>query len=102
MGVPHAMNVVRMPQDSEKVVPSKDVLLFSEASLLGMWYMRRRRRPKIPAPTNMPMPDKQADAESKARLFNIYLCPWVLDDAAASIRVCHLLDFDVVPGRRQR
>ena len=49
-----------------------DVIFFpiipGEFQLRFIWYMRRRRRPMVPAPNYTPMPDKFA-GEEKARLF---------------------------------
>ena len=64
------------------------------------WYMRRRLRAVVPAPSNTPMPDKQPNAESKARLYSLYLRPWVLDSGVATEEVPHLSQLDVVPNKR--
>ena len=53
------------------------------------------------------MPDKQRCAEKKAKLFALYLRPWVLDRQKACRHVPHLADLDVVltavgATRRQR
>ncbi len=78
-------------------------LLFFPAENLGAaelrkhWYMRRRRRPMVPAPSGTPMPDKQADQEGKARLLSVYMRPWVLDSRIATAEVPHIRDLDVVP-----
>ena len=81
---------------------SKDVVFFPEfgdgPQLRRLWYMRRRRRPMVPAPSHTPMPDKQPDGEGKARLFALYLRPSVLDRRFATAEVPHLADLDVVPS----
>ena len=35
----------------------------SNAQLRNTWYMQRRKRPAVPAPTNTPMPDRYRSAE---------------------------------------
>ena len=55
----------------------------------------------VPAPSFTPMPDKAADREGKARLFSLYMRPWVLDARHASAMVPHVTDLDIAgPGRR--
>ena len=58
------------------------------------WYMTRRERPMVPAPSNTPMPDKQGNAEAKSRLYSLYLRPWTLDKAIATSEVPHITDLD--------
>ena len=58
------------------------------------WYMARRERPMVPAPSNTPMPDKQENAEAKSRLYSVYLRPWTLDKAIATSEVPHITDLD--------
>ena len=65
--------------------------------LQDKWYMRRRNRPMVPAPSNSPMPDKQKDADAKARIYCVYMRPWTLDRAIASVEVPHIADLDRVP-----
>ena len=69
-----------------------------DVQLRNRWYMRRRLRPMVPAPSDAPMPDKQKDKDKKARLFALYLRPWVLDSTHAQISpfVPHLGDLDLV------
>ena len=50
------------------------------------------------APLHTPMPDKQPDGEGKARLFALYMRPWVLDRRFATAEVPHLADLDLVPS----
>jgi hypothetical protein len=70
---------------------NKELLFFpqipGEVQLRRLWYMKRRRRPMVPAPSNTPMPDKQKNADKKARLFSIYLRPWCLDPSCATDEV---------------
>ena len=60
-----------------------DVLFFHEAipgpaKLHQRWYMRRRRRPMVPAPSNAPLPESMKDAEGKSQLYLVYMRPWTL------------------------
>ena len=75
-----------------------------EVQLRNRWYMRRRLRPMVPAPGDMPMPDKQKDRDKKSRLFALYLRPWVLDSAMASqsASIPHLGDLDLVHTAQER
>ena len=62
---------------------SRDILFFPEGipgphNLRSRWYLQRRHRPIVPAPSNTGMPDQQRDAEKKSQLFSLYLRPWVL------------------------
>ena len=43
------------------------------------------------------MPDKQADGKDKARLFSVYLPPWVLGSRFAAAEVPHIKDLASVP-----
>ena len=61
------------------------------------WIMKRRVRPMVPAPTGMPMPDRQSTAEGCCKLFSVYMRPWVLDQRFASRHVPHIRDLDVTP-----
>jgi hypothetical protein len=67
---------------------SKDILFYPEipgdVNLRDHWYMVRRRRPMVPAPSGMPMPDKYKDPEKRAQLYSVYLRPWVLDRSSAT------------------
>ena len=87
--------------DVNPAAESDDVLFFPELpvgpQLRRHWYMRRRHRPMVPAPTSTPMPDKEVDQEGKARLFSLYMRPWVLDHRFASSRVPHLCNLKKLP-----
>jgi hypothetical protein len=111
--VPLTLKMVRPEPDSDRdydVNPeaeTNDVRFFPEdlpgdVQLRWRWYMRRRRRPMVPAPTNTPMPDKQGSSEGKARLFSLYLRPWVLDGRFATEAVPHLSQLDRVTRWRLR
>ena len=88
--------------DVNPLAESRDVVFFPELvdgpQLRRHWYMRRRRRPMVPAPSHTPLPDKQPDGEGKAKLFSLYMRPWVLDRRFATADVPHLADLDLVPG----
>ena len=95
--------------EARQAVPSiQDRVIFFEevkgnAQLRDRWYMRRRLRPMIPAPSSTPMPDKARCRERKAKLFSVYLRPWVLDPekACPHDHVPHLADLNLV-RRAQR
>ena len=62
---------------------SEDILFFPKGipgahDLRSRWYLHRRHRPIVPAPSNTGMPDQQRDAKKKSQLFSLYLRPWVL------------------------
>ena len=57
--------------------------------------MKKRCRPTVPAPTGTPMPEKEGDANKKARLYSVYLRPWVLDKNIATVEVPHIADLDL-------
>ena len=67
-----------------------------DVQLRTLWYMQHRRRPMTPAPCNTPMPDKQKDAEQKARCYSTYLRPWTLDPSIATSEVPYIANLDVV------
>ena len=52
----------------------------------------------VPAPVGTPMPDKEKCSEKKARLFSLYMRPWVLDRANACSHghAVHLADLNLV------
>ena len=67
---------------------SGDVLFYPALSvrsedLRNTFYMQRRRRPMLPAPTSCPMPDKQRSGLRRDRLYLLYLQPWVLESSWA-------------------
>lgn len=37
------------------------------------WLMVRRRKPIVPAPSNMPMPDKYASPQKRGKLYSVYM-----------------------------
>ena len=62
--------------------------------LRNKWYMQKRTRPMTPAPNNAPMPDRQPTRQDKARVYSVYLRPWVLDRKHATSEVPHVVDLD--------
>ena len=79
--------------------PEPGALLFPKlegnVQLREYWYMQRRHRPMVPAPSRSPMPDKQDCKSKKARLFSLYLRPWVLDRRWATQEVPSITGFDL-------
>ena len=61
------------------------------------WVLVRNHRPMVPAPHGTPLPDKRHGSEERARLYNIYLRPWVLDYQDASAHVPHLMYINCIP-----
>ena len=77
-----------IPKAVELHGDSGDVLFYAELSkgsedLRNTFYMQRRRRPMVLAPTSCPMPDKQRSGERRDRLYLLYLQPWVLESSWA-------------------
>ena len=62
---------------------AKDVIMFPDTTLLKVfrfeWMLLRTERPYVPQPEGTPMPDREKTADGKAKLFSIYLRPWVLE-----------------------
>jgi len=90
------LSVYYLEGDAQTVVPnermeSETVLFFpiipGDIQLRDKWYMRRRKRPMIPAPVHSPMPDRQKDANAKAKVFSVYMRPWTLDRNLATVEV---------------
>ena len=95
---------IRVGEDDYDVNPAaetKDIIFYphitGDVNLRKLWYMRRRPRPKTPAPSNTPLPDKQKNQEDKARLFSLYMRPWVLDRRFANDEVPFIADLNVIP-----
>ena len=68
--------------------------LFVLRNFRHRWYLQRRRKPMIPCPTNMPMPDRAGSREAASKLFNVYMRPWVLYQEGATTAVPHIRDLD--------
>ena len=80
----------------------EDVLFFhanipGPSNLHQRWYLRRRRRPMVPAPSSTPLPENEKDDEGKARLYLVYMRPWTLVPEWSSPQVPLLQDLDVLP-----
>jgi len=75
-------------------------LVPGDVQLQDKFYMRRRLRPMVPAPSHTRMPHQESSAEGKARLYSLYLRPWVLRDADATHEVPHLANLGHTPGLR--
>ena len=79
-----------------------DILFYTRksggsADLRNTFYMLRRRRPMVPAPSSCPMPDKQRSGERRDRLYLLYLQPWVLESSwAVPGLVPHISDLNKV------
>jgi len=80
-----------------------DDILFFPAGIPGdvdfrrRWYLRRRHRPMVPAPTNTPMPDQAKHAKKKFLLYSLYMRPWTLCPEWACTHVPCLKNLDIVP-----
>ena len=77
---------------------NNDYIVYPESEILQVfrhqWIMCRSKRPFEPQPTNTPMPDREPHEEDRARLFSVYMRPWVLDRADASEVVPFIADLD--------
>ena len=69
-----------------------------EDSFRHTWALRRRSRPHVPQPDGTPMPDREATVEGRAKLYSVYMRPWVLDPNDVSASVPHILDLDLLPS----
>ena len=65
------------------------------------WVLRRAHRPFVPQPDSTPMPDRARTVEQRARLYSVYLRPWVLSRRLASRHVPHLSTLDEIPPRQR-
>ena len=81
---------------------SREILFYplaeGSAYLRNAWYMVRRKRPIVPAPSNAPMPDKYRSGDKRAIIYATYLRPWVLERAWATPgQVPHICDLGIIP-----
>ena len=80
-----------------------DDIVFFAADIPGVvnfrkrWYLQRRHRPMVPAPTNTPMPDQAKQQDKKYLLLSLYMRPWTLQRDWATPHVPHLTDLGAVP-----
>ena len=89
---------------------SKDVCFYPEdipgsTDFRRTWYMHRNRRLMIPSPTGTVMPDKVKDEEKKAKLYSLYLRPWVLREKDQIKFVPHIVNLPSIRrvlGREDR
>ena len=56
-----------------------------KVQLQDRFYMRRLSVPLVPAPSHTRMPEKEKTQEARARLYSVYLRPWVLDPRYVAI-----------------
>ena len=79
--------------EPDTTMESKDLLFFpdlpGDIQLRNRWYMTKRTRPMIPAPSKSPMPDRQRTKELKARIFSVY-------HACGSAMICIAPRIDIV------
>ena len=75
--------------------------LTGDLQLRDKFFMQRRKRPMVPAPSNTPMPGKEKTDEGKARLYSLYLRPWALDRSMCTEEVMHVTDLDLRAPIRQ-
>ena len=64
--------------------------------LRNIAVMVRCARPHVPEPCNTPLPTSSKSEEERARIFSVYLRPWVLDGAFARPHVPHLSNIDII------
>ena len=62
------------------------------------WILRRVFRPFVPQPDGTPMPDRAKNQEERAKLYSVYLRPWVLERNDASAAVPHITELNLVPA----
>ena len=58
-------------------------------------YLQRRQEPVVPYPSLRPLPKSDMPADTQARFLNVYLQPWTLDAADASLHVPHITALDL-------
>ena len=93
-----------LKNDLSQVPDSQDYLPYPRddadeqlAAFRNQWIMKRHKRSVVPAPTHTPMPESQGTSEAKARLFSLYMRPWVLLDKDASEHVPTLARLGYLP-----
>ena len=67
------------------------------ATMRHEWILTPHERPMVPSPSHTPMPDRSQESEARARLFSVYLRPWVLCHMWAIAAVPHLIHLDRIP-----
>ena len=71
-----------------------------DVQLCDKFYMRRRAKPVVPAPSHTRLPYQETTQEDKARLYSVYMRPWVLNPRDATIEVPLLANLCHIPGSR--
>ena len=100
----HLFEVVEKPDGSD-IVSAEDGSIVAYPQTSGEnapckhFYMRRRIRPMTPEMSNTPMPSKETNPEKKARLYCLYMRPWVLDFKHATCEVPHITLLNCVPDK---
>ena len=61
------------------------------------WVLQRRHRPAVPCPMRTPLPHGGMTKQQRARLCNVYMRPWVLHYAWATLEVPHITHLDRIP-----
>ena len=83
---------------TQALANNNDYIVYPDSEILQVfrhrWIMCRNKRPFVPQPTNTPMPDREPHEDDRARLFSVYMRPWVLDRADASEAVPFIADLD--------
>ena len=86
------------PREKDRVAYS---VIDGNVQLRNHFHMRRRAHPKVPAPSHTRLPQQETTRDGKARLYSLYLRPWVLDGSHASQWVPHLGNLNYIAGRRR-
>ena len=63
------------------------------------YYLRRRHRPMVPAPSGTPMPDQAKYVRKRYLLYSLYMRPWTLCPEWSEDHMPYLGKLDVVPRR---
>ena len=67
----------------------------SQTQAAAAHYLQRRQEPVVPFPSLCPLPKSDMPADTQARFLNVYLRPWTLDAADASLHVPHITALDL-------
>jgi hypothetical protein len=46
---------------------------------VGIWILRRRQRPMVPAPVGCPMPSRKQSKQNRSKIYSVYLRSWTRD-----------------------
>ena len=94
-GLHYVVNDVALSEHSDYVVLPDTPTLRSR--FRHEWILRRAFRPFVPQPDTTPMPDRASSAEDRAKLYCLYLRPWVLERQDADPAVPHITELNLVP-----